>query len=348
MIVNVESNSVTNHNLNVTTLPYATVTIKKNDRVHTVVADDAGMAVFKNLSGGTWSATATSQDGNLTNTVAVDVRGDVSIEIVLNYVLDFTYSISAANGGYAVYDDTGNDITSNPVTQGNWKIKFYKTGVLTINKLNGAADGIDVFCVGGGGKGAMYNQYADPPTAAPGGGGGYTTTQRGVSVPVGKYDISIGGSGGTTYAFKGTAIEVSAKNGGNAIMYDGTTNTKGGDGGSGGGNIGCVGGSNGGDGGSTGHVWGNGGKGQGNPPGTREFHESTGMLYAGGGGGGSYQKIGASGGSGGGGQGGGGKNVGKNGTANTGGGGGGGGWAWGAGDNPGSGGSGIVVIRNKR
>ena len=257
----------------------------------------------------------------------------------------FTYT-----GSYQVVNDSNSAISS---STDNWKIRFLTSGTLTFTELNGAANGIDVFLVGGGGGGSTYRAGY---IGRAGGGGGYTGTVRGLGVTLNaQYGITIGaggagddpwnngggGAGGTTSAFN------HAVGGGG-----GGGDCAGGNGGSGGGagswysmagNGGADGGAGSGFNASNG---GAGGAGQGST--TREFGESSGNLYAGGGGGygGPYSgREGAwvcgAGGSGGGGNGGGGAGV-----SNTGGGGGGGGdghGGWG-----GSGGSGIVIIRNKR
>lgn len=237
----------------------------------------------------------------------------------------------------------------------NWKIKFYGTGTLKFTSLGNATSGIDVFLVGGGGGGQGV--------CSGGAGGGKTTTAKAVSVSTDtNYTITIGGggsgaavnstgatSGGTTSAFGKSAA------GGNP----GTKNAAGGSGGSGGGGASPdssdwevgAGGYDGGNGGSGGNSNCTGGAGQGST--TREFAESGGTLYAGGGGGGRRYNSAtvAAGGAGGGGNGGvepadeyGNGQGPTNGTNNLGGGAG-GGRAWYAGA---SGGSGIVVIRNKR
>lgn len=249
-------------------------------------------------------------------------RGGVVAES-LSYP-EFTYS-----GTYTLIDD---GYAEDGKTQ-NWRIKFLTSGVLRFIDLGSGANGIDVFCVGGGGGSGWSGA----------GGGGYVKNARTTLAVNTDYQITVGGygasssRGGTSSAFDCSAEGGYAGNGG-----------KGGNGGSGGGGNGA--GTNaGGKGGSDGSNGGNGvgtfdtsaspfatrgGTGSGDT--TREFGESTGALYAGGGGG-SY----ADGGAGGGGKGA--KNAlsitGSNGSTNTGGGGGAGGH---------SGGSGIVVIRNAR
>jgi len=244
---------------------------------------------------------------------------------VNNTIPVFTYT-----GDYEIVDDNNKVITT---STGNWKIRFLTGGTLIFTDLRGAANGIDVFLVGGGGgavfTGTGYN--------CGGGGGGYTKTKKGVSVTTTSYEIIIGsggegvaaanqtgGRGGTTSAF-GQSAEGGYGSGGGGYNVG---CRKGGDGGSGGGGQGCStddeckGGSDGSNG--FGPV---AGQGQGTT--TREFGETSGKLYSSGGGG----SMGG----------------GRWGVAGTG----------SRGDNTGAGGntqypigqsgfSGIVVIRNKR
>ena len=231
---------------------------------------------------------------------------------------------------------------------GNWRIKFLTSGTLTFTNLGTGVNGIDVFLVGGGGGGRTGSQRVN---GAGGGGGGYTTTKKGHTISAGSsYNIVIG-AGGATNSNGGTSSAFGFSAAGGKYGAPGASNFEtevaiGGNGGSGGGGgtsyqgYGGNGGSNGSN-GSNG-TGGNGGTGQGTT--TREFGESDGTLYAGGGAG-TEGKAGA---------GGGGvyNNTNNsdnyyvaNGTANTGGGGGGGAFNFIKG---GTGGSGIVVIRNTR
>lgn len=146
----------------------------------------------------------------------------------------------------------------------NWKIKFLTSGTLTFSSLGTASSGIDLFLVGGG---------------SAEGGGGYTATHKGLSISTGTSYSIVVGSGGTS----------SSVNGGTSSGFgQSVSGGQGKDGGSGAGgsgyvNDGATGGSNGGNGGLGGDNW-TGGTGQGTT--TREFGESSGALYAGGGGGG--------------------------------------------------------------
>lgn len=314
----------------------ANVTCTNGKKTLTGTTDTNGDAIFK-LAKGSWTITAEKSGASVTQNVTV--VADCTVNIDLNQIPDITYT-----GSYKIVDDKDNAITS---TLGNWKIRFLTSGTLTFTNLRGAANGIDVFLVGGGGNGGSYSE-ANGYSSASGGGGGYTKTQKAFSVTTNStYNITIGGSGGNTSAFGYTA---------NAGR-NGAHESAGGAGGSGGGgsSIWNGPGMNGGSDGSNGSTasYGNttysGGAGQGST--TREFGESTGNLYSGGGGsgsgGGTPNLSSGKGGAGGGGNGGifSGTHVkAQNGYANTGGGGGGAARE----TSPGSGGSGIVIIRNKR
>jgi hypothetical protein len=190
---------------------------------------------------------------------------------------------------------------------------------------SGGVATIDIFLVGGGSGGNNS-----------GGGGGYTRTYSSVSVTNRNYNIEVGAggapwSGGTNSRFDDN----------DSYKADGASGSSGGSGGGsyGGGYSGGNGGSNGGNGSNDG-----GGRNQGTGSGqgttTYEFQSSgnRGVLYSGGGGGGSNPISGGSGGSGGGGS------QRSDGSTNLGGGGG-GAYTYNTNWTPGSGGSGIVVIR---
>jgi len=250
---------------------------------------------------------------------------------------EFTYT-----GDYAIVDDSDKAISDFATWTGNWKIRFLTSGTLTFTNLNGAEGGIDVFLVGGGGGGSYRA----------GGGGGYTKTSKNIRVSVGtRYAITIGAGGtGANAGGSSSAFSITAEGGTGG--YKNSSVGYPGNGGSGGANgaddnaYGAAGGSNGSNGGSTSR--GSGGTGQGTT--TREFGNSSGKLYAGGGGGGAYTGVGGAGGAGGGGAGCQDANditPPANGQANTGGGGGGGSDFIEA-NKYSNGGSGIVIIRNKR
>lgn len=209
----------------------------------------------------------------------------------------------------------------------NWKIKFLDSGTLTFKALNSAKNGVEAFLVGGGGSGASSNG-----TGGAGGGGGYTTTTELILNTGIEYLISIGGSNGTTSAFGISAANGSAGSGASG----GAGTGKGGSGGSVGPTIGS---------GSEVYV-GQGGAGGAGGAGVYAFNDTTDIQYGGGGGGGggTSNGTGGAGGASGGGRGGN-ESSGTAGTANTGGGGGGGGGWYKGGA---AGGSGIVIIRNKR
>lgn len=223
---------------------------------------------------------------------------------------------------------------------GNWRIKFLSSGTLTVEKDSN----VDIFAVGGGGNGGLYSS-----TNAGGGGGagGYTTTTRNVKLEKDKtYVVTVGAANGTSSLTneEGTAI-CEAAGGGNASSSNGGS---GGSGGAGGAYYGVGATTPGSDGSDaiTSSSSASGGIGQGST--TREFGEADGDLYAGGGGGGRNSSAGASAGAdGGGGDGASNTVAAKAGGENTGGGGG-GSSSYTVGITPGTGGSGIVIIRNAR
>lgn len=306
--------------------------------------NENGVYRITGLDIGEWIVTAQKDDKIANQKVTIDKLDVFYIELFYRKVPAFSYT-----GDFELVHDDDSQLTDT-LTE-NWKIRLLTSGVLTISDT-GSWDGkADVFMVGGGGAGH-----------AAGGGSGYTTTST-VQIDVNKeYEILVGAggipvdktgapydSGGKTEAFGLTA------NGGERGRTLGAAEDvkgAGGNGASGGGSYG--GGQMGGYGGSDGSDGRGGdnsavnGKGQGTT--TREFGESDGRLYAGGGSGGSKTIIA-------GGEGGGGKS-GKpasysgdtqieagDGEENTGGGGGGQGNGY---TKDGSGGSGIVIIRNHR
>lgn len=221
----------------------------------------------------------------------------------------------------------------------NWKVKFLTSGDMTTT----ASLNIDVFLVGGGGGGYYSDGFHGENGYPYGGGGGYTETIKDVTYSPGTYNVVIGAGGG--YATNGGQSKFDSY-----YAKGGYSGEEGGLGGSGGASIYGSGGRYGGNGAACNSAYptyqpGEGGVGQGTT--TCEFGEGTlkkcnggnKFAYAGGGtaGGnslGSYTPGGAGNCAGG--------DCGS-GQANTGGG--------GAGHCCGKstrGGSGVVIIRNKR
>lgn len=304
--------------------------------VKTASEKSTGEYWLTGLANGTYYLKATK--GTDTSTLAYTIAeyGVYRISMAYRTVPEFTYT-----GTYELVDDNGQDI-SGALNTANWKIRFLTGGTLSFSNLYGAADGIDIFLVGGGGGGGTGN--------GGGGGGGYTATVPNQTVLTNtNYSVTIGAggaSGGQNLAGGSSAFgEFGSADGGKGGAGAGVSPSyTGGDGGSGGGSnynkpSGST--SNGGSDGSNGY--GNTsaiGKGQGTT--TREFAEAGATLYAGGGG----SAYGA-GGDGGGADGGNGSHTsGYDAVANTGGGGGGG--KDGSQFPGGAGGSGIVIIRNAR
>lgn len=331
MIFNLGSSTPT-FPLMISGYPNAVVTVTNGKKTYTLETDNDGNATFEKMTKGTWTVTVTA--GDESTSLSVDISKESSNTLDINAIPKFTYT-----GSYQIVDDDNNEITA---SINNWKIRFLTSGTLTFTNLNGAAEGIDVFCVGGGGAGG---QWCNGGLDGSGGCGGFTNTANGIIVNAGtSYAIIVGAGGlsktvGNMGGNKGgytSAFNVTAAGGSGGHAWDAQTPGSGGSGGGSGGSdesVGGNGGSDGNDGGSGG--W-SGGKGQGTT--TREFGESTGSLYAGGGSGSRNTSAAA----------GGGAASGKNAEVNTGGGGGGGYNDSGTTVNGGAGGSGIVVIRNTR
>ena len=80
----------------------------------------------------------------------------------------------AYTGQYDLVDD---GVAADGKTQ-NWRIKFLTSGKLTFSKLGSGRNGVDVFCVGGGGPGGYTKETSGDWGHDGGGGGGYTTTSK--------------------------------------------------------------------------------------------------------------------------------------------------------------------------
>lgn len=154
-------------------------------------------------------------------TATISASGQtVSVTLSYNTLPEFTYT-----GSYTIYDDNGNVIKE---TKEGWTIVFYTSGIFKATSLNGAKNGIDVFVVGGGGNGGSAisatvggSLYS---AAGGGGGGGYRETSYDVDIAENKsYEITIAGPGGSSSAFGvsasggsdgGDGQNVGAENGG--------------------------------------------------------------------------------------------------------------------------------------
>lgn len=241
------------------------------------------------------------------------------LNVTYEYLIN-NYSCAGTTKGTPVFTYTGTCEILNDA--GSWRIKFKTNGTLTFS----GPIMIDAFLVGGGGGGGGCQKTHNTSDiyAGGGGGGGYTkTAKRNILESNTNYPIVIG-AGGTYGGWSTSSTSGGSTTFNNYVAYGGAGGSggggMGGNGGSGGGHgDGGSGGSNGANGGSS---WlGNGGTGQGTT--TREFEEASGALYSTGGHGYGYASAGANTGNGGGG--------GPNGHCDG-----------------GTGGSGIVVIRNAR
>ena len=207
--------------------------------------------------------------------------------IVMTYSTIPTFSYS---GTYAVVEDDDTPISNPSSYRGaNWKIRFLTSGTLNISALSTAKDGVDIFLVGGGGGGG-YGGGVNTNNARSGGGGGYTKSVAQISLIEGiDYPVAIGvggdagitdtcgGDGGSSSIFGETA------NGGRGGRSGSNAPTNFSNGGSGGGQ--GITGSGGTDGGNGANSTTSSGQGQGTS--TREFYEidanTSATLYSSGG-----------------------------------------------------------------
>ena len=303
--------------------------------------------------------TAKTGGSKITETTIVKITSNQTIyaqwKQITYDLISKNYKCKNSSSGTTPYyiEYTGNCTILNDGS-GNWRIKFTTSGTVKFN----TSMSVDIFLVGGGGGGGTGCYYY---ACGSGGGGGYTLTKKQINLEANTaYPIVIG-AGGKSYT-DGESSKAFGFTAAGGLHGQSSGAEKAGDGGSAGGKAAQYspqpGASDGGDdpGGSA-----KGQRSKAGPNGetgtTREFGEETGALYAGGGGASGYYHStsgavvpGGAGGAGGGGKGG---KVGEttddsgrgsNGTNNTGGGGGG---AWPA-NWGGTGGSGIVIIRNKR
>ena len=303
--------------------------------------------------------TAKTGGSKITETTIVKITSNQTIyaqwKQITYDLISKNYKCKNSSSGTTPYyiEYTGNCTILNDGS-GNWRIKFTTSGTVKFN----TSMSVDIFLVGGGGGGGTGCYYY---ACGSGGGGGYTLTKKQINLEANTaYPIVIG-AGGKSYT-DGESSKAFGFTAAGGLHGQSSGAEKAGDGGSAGGKAAQYspqpGASDGGD------DPGESAKGQRSKAGpngetgtTREFGEETGALYAGGGGASGYYHStsgavvpGGAGGAGGGGKGG---KVGEttddsgrgsNGTNNTGGGGGG---AWPA-NWGGTGGSGIVIIRNKR
>lgn len=335
MVLDFSFYKIPQYSLEITSIPDdAIITYTVNDEVVTTCTGYC-RKLFDNNTKVTWKV---QKEGLTPKTATVTMDNNYSETVdISQFTGKITYStmtISCANytkgsspyaikysGNCSVHDDE-ND---------NWRIKFLTSGTLEFS----TETNIDAFLVGGGGGGG--GKWGG------GGGGGYTQTYTNLTLKSGKkYKITIGAGGaGGSYGSTGgnTTLELDSKtyaaSGGEGGSLGNTSAgcSSGGSGGSGGGGGGLwagKAGTNGSNGAGSGYVnsssrevYCDGGTGQGTT--TGEFGNSSAYIYASGG-------HGSSGGDG------------VEGEANTGNGGGGGS----TGSNGLAGGSGVIVIRNKR
>lgn len=113
----------------------------------------------------------------------------------------FTYT-----GNYEIVDDNNTLIDDAGTYTGNWKIRFLSSGTLNVSDLgcSSATEGIDAFIVGGGGNGRIGTSYKGNPgsVGGGGGGGGAAITVSRLSITTGtNYSIVVGESSGRNTSF---------------------------------------------------------------------------------------------------------------------------------------------------
>lgn len=338
-----------------TLLPDSVCDVLGIDRVTSTVAE-ALLAIPSVLGKSLLYVTALHVDGSpyanlkingITGIAASRCYTDSTGKLAL-YVSEGTYTLSSGDAGMVIDADmptqtvtiiagTARNVTLREVAK--------STRALTITssqnfKFSPNVAEVDVFCVGGGGNGAAGRHVVGIDIYIPGGGGGggcTATALKVVPVALRTYTATVGAGGGGTTSF----LNVYANGGENAraIYTNDVAQNSGGSGGSGGGAGGPdrspytgygVGGMDGADG--TGYGWenyghdqhGEGGKGQGRT--TRAFGEASGALFSKGGDGAPRNNTGK---------------IPQSGAANTGNGGDGATYD----QTPGTGGSGIIMIR---
>lgn len=279
------------------TYPSGSTCTVTNGSIQLTAPNTSGSYTFTIPSIGAWTVSCTDGTNSAASTVSITADGQSkSATLAYNKIPTFTYT-----GDSKIVNDSGEEITV--TKENNWNIKFLTGGTLTIQELNGASDGIDLFLVGGGGGGGNSPNGVEQGDyfGAGGGGGGYTKTHSSIAITKGSYTVNIG-SGGS----------IGTNGGSSSVMISNVTYTasggypgsgsNGGAGGSGGGagSWSQIQGKDGGTNGSNGvnydnatyDVYTKGGTGQGST--TNAFSESNGFEYSQGGGGGGGRNVNAS------------------------------------------------------
>ena len=157
---------------------------------------------------------------NGSTTITASSKATANITVTAQWTQLHTLPIFTYTGSYQLVKDDDTVIasgTNNQVTipssyntyTGNWKIRFLTDGTLTFQELRGAANGIDAWLVGGGGNGgtAYAKQAGNHGYSAGGaGGGGGEMVMKTLSVSTSNsYVIDIAASASKTKAFGYTA-----------------------------------------------------------------------------------------------------------------------------------------------
>lgn len=241
--------------------------------VKTASEKSTGKYWLTGLANGTYYLKATKGTDEATLAYTISEYGVYRVSMAYRPIPEFTYS-----GTCEVVEDDDTIISDIANYKGNWKIRFLTSGTLSFSNLYGAANGIDVFLVGGG---------AGSSEKTSGGGGGYTLTSTVNSLSTGTdYAITIGaGNTGNTDGGSSSAFGETADGGKHGyVTGSGPWKCYGGNGGTGGsvGAVSATDGANGNTGTPAASTSFYAGTGQGTT--TREFGENTGKLYATGGG----------------------------------------------------------------
>ena len=157
---------------------------------------------------------------NGTTIVTSSSTATANITVTAQWTQLHTLPIFTYTGSYQLVEDNDTIIasgTNNKVTipssystyTGNWKIRFLTDGTLTFQELRSAANGIDIWLVGGGGNGGTsYGKQAGNHgySAGGAGGGGGEMVMKTVSVSTSSsYVLDIAASASKTKAFGYTA-----------------------------------------------------------------------------------------------------------------------------------------------
>lgn len=131
MIVNMSGSGGSGGTLTVTAPAGATITVSKDSKSKTRTADQDGVAVFKGLSTGKWTVSATDGDKTAQKTVAINV----DFETVIAF-FSATINVTYPAGSTCTASDGVTTLTA-PDTTGTWACIVPNTGTWTVTSTNG-------------------------------------------------------------------------------------------------------------------------------------------------------------------------------------------------------------------